>query len=230
VPAEEHTSVRSQIVEGLRVARSRPVVRFTLAVSAAVFVCWSTFLVIEPIYVRETLHGSATLLGLFQTAFGVGMVATGLLLPRFGDRVATPRALAVSVLLSGLAAVTYVGTGSVVVAFVGVFLWGVDVAFFSAPSRTLLQRATPIEAHGRVLSLFTTVESWASMLAIPLAGVIAEQIGVRGLAFIAAAITTTAGAIGLFRAPPAPQTRLEEQDPEFRGLVPREPDSVPWSA
>jgi predicted MFS family arabinose efflux permease len=222
VAVAAHQRLRTEIAEGIRVARGRPVVRFTLAISAAVFLCWSTFLVIEPIYVREILHRSASLLGLFQTAFGVGMVGTGLLISRVGDRVATPRALAVSVLLSGFAAVAYVGTRSVAIAFVGVFLWGVDVAFFSAPSRTLLQRATPVSTHGRVLSLFNTVESWVAMLAIPVAGVVASAVGVRGLAFIAASIATTAGVVGLFTAPPAPQTRLEEQDPGFGGLVPRE--------
>ena len=38
-----------------------------------------------------------------------------------------------------------------VVAFVGVFLWGVDTAFFYVPARTLLQRYAPAAFHGRVL-------------------------------------------------------------------------------
>ncbi|MDQ1374331.1 MAG: hypothetical protein QOJ09_1669 [Actinomycetota bacterium] len=195
------TRMRTEIADGFRIARGAPVVRFTLLVSAAVYVCWSSFLVIEPIYVRETLHRSPSLLGLFQTAFGVGMVGTGLLLPRLGQRVATPRALAASVMLSGFAAVVYVGTGQIVIAFLGVFLWGVDVAFFSAPSRTLLQRATPVSAHGRVLSLFNTVESWVSMVTIPVAGLVASAIGIRGLAFIAAAVATAVGFAGFLRAP-----------------------------
>jgi predicted MFS family arabinose efflux permease len=224
VVPEVRTRLRTEIAEGVRIARGQPVVRFTLAISAAVFLCWSTFIVVEPIYVRETLHRSATLLGLFQTAFGVGMVGTGLLLPRLGDRVATPRALAVSVVLSGFTAVAYVGTRWIAVAFVGVFLWGVDVAFFSAPSRTLLQRATPASAHGRVLSLFNTVESWVAMLAIPLAGVVASAVGVQGLAFIVAAVATTAGVIGLFT---APQTRLEEMALQNEVPFPRESDVLP---
>jgi MFS family permease len=203
--AAVRTRVTQEITEGLRVARREPVVRFTLWLSAGVFLCWSSFLVVEPIYVRETLHRSATTLGLLQTAFGVGMVSMGLLLPRLGERVATPRAVAASVLLSSVAAVVYVGTGSVVVAFVGVFLWGVDVAFFSAPSRTLVQRATPVASHGRVLALYATVESWASMITIPLAGALALAIGVRGVAFVAAAIAAVAGVAGLLRAPPAPE-------------------------
>jgi MFS family permease len=219
VAMEARTRLRTEIAEGVRQARSRPVVRFVFAISASVFLCWSTFLVVEPIYVREILHRSPSLLGLFQTAFGVGMVGTGLLLPRLGDRVATPRVLAVSVLLSGFTAVAYVGTRLIAVAFVGVFLWGVDVAFFSAPSRTLLQRATPASSHGRVLSLFNTVESWVAMLAIPLAGLVASAVGVQGLAFIVGAIATTAGLIGLFTAPP---TRLEEVGYRIGTPLPRE--------
>jgi MFS family permease len=199
-----------EVVEGVRLARHQPVVRFTLAISAGVFLSWSTFLVVEPLYVREILHRSPTTLGLLQTAFGVGLVGTGLLLPRLGDRVATPRAVAASVVLSGVAAAIYVGTDSLLVAYVGVFLWGVDVGFFAAPSRTLLQRATPVNAHGRVLSLFNTVESWVSMISIPIAGVLASHLGVRGVAFLAAGIATTAGALGLLR-PPA-GTRLLDSE------------------
>jgi MFS family permease len=212
VPPAPRVKVRAEIGDGLRTARQQPVVRFVLLLSIGVHVSWSTFLVVEPIYVRETLHRSATTLGLLQTAFGIGMVGTGLLLPRLGDRVATPRALAASVMLSGVAAATYVGTGSVVVAFVGVFLWGVDVAFFSAPSRTLLQRATPMATHGRVLALSATIESWASMAVVPVAGLVAASIGIRGVAFIAAGIASAVGIVGFLRAPDPPDRVLEPTD------------------
>jgi MFS family permease len=204
LPPAPRVKVRTEIAEGLRTARRQPVVRFVLLLSIGVHVSWSTFLVVEPIYVRELLHRSASTLGLLQTAFGVGMVGTGLLLPRLGDRVARPRAVAASVVLSGVAAAIYVGTGLIAVAFLGVFLWGVDVAFFSAPSRTLLQRATPVSAHGRILSLSTTVESWASMAVVPLAGIVASSIGVRGVAFIAAGVASAVGLAGFLRAPAPP--------------------------
>ena len=56
-----------------------------------------------------------------------------------------------------------IGLG-VVLAFVGVFLWGIDVAFFAAPMRTLLQRHTPEHTQGRVLaeSDKSAGRAWAS--------------------------------------------------------------------
>src|SRR5581483_12422524 len=101
-----------------------------LTLSLAVFLTWGTFMVIEPLYARQVLHQTATVFALLQMAFGVGLMGTGLCLPRFGDRFATPRAVAVSVAFSGVAAATYIGTHWVAVAFIGVFFWGIDVGFY----------------------------------------------------------------------------------------------------
>jgi predicted MFS family arabinose efflux permease len=190
-------SLRAEAVEGIAVARRLPTVRRTLLLSGAVFLTWGAFLVIEPIYVRDVLHRSPAVLGLLQTCFGVGLVGAGLLLGRVGDRVATPRAVALSVLLSGLAAALYVGTGSVVVAFVGVFLWGVDVAFFAAPVRTVLQRESPIEAHGRVLALLATLDGWGNVAALPLTGLAIAAVGPRATGVGVGALAVLAGTAGL---------------------------------
>ena len=55
------------------------------------------------------------------------------------------------------------------VAFVGVFLWGVDVAFFYVPARTLLQRYAPAQFHGRVMALNHSLEPAAGIVMTPLA-------------------------------------------------------------
>lgn len=204
------TDFRRDVREGFSLVARQPVLRFTMLLSAIVFVTWSTFVVVEPIYVRDVLDKPAPFFALLQTAFGVGLVSTGLLLPRLGDRVAGPRALSLSVLLSGLTAALYVGTSIPAVAVAGVFLWGVDVAFFSAPSRTLLQRNSPPAAHGRVLSLYQTVHSGADLFALPLAGLAAGAIGVQPAALTVAILPMVAGLVGFrFAArfvtpPPAP--------------------------
>ncbi len=189
-------TLRADVREGFALVARQPVLRFTMILSSIVFVTWSTFVVVEPIYVRDVLGRPATYFALLQTAFGTGLVATGLLLPRLGDRVAGPRALSLSVLLSGLTAALYVGTRIPAVAMAGVFLWGVDVAFFSAPSRTLLQRHSPPAAHGRVLALYRTTHSGADVLALPLAGVAAGIVGVQATALAVAALPVVAGVVG----------------------------------
>jgi predicted MFS family arabinose efflux permease len=146
--------------------------------------------------VRDVLHRSPAVLGLFQTAFGVGLFGTTLLLPRIGDRVASVRALSVSVAVSGVAAAVYVGTHVLAVAFVGVFVWGVDVAFFFPPMQTLLQRVTPVEAHGRVLALASTLDGVGNLAGIPLTGVIVALIGVPATGAVVGGFALTAGAVG----------------------------------
>ena len=210
-PVEERqrTALWTEIVEGFRLARGEAVIRHTLLMSVAVFATWSVFMVIEPIYVREVLHESATVFALLQVAFGVGLVATSLFLSRLGDRAATPQLVAGSVLLSGLAAAMYVGTTSTAVAFVGVFLWGVDVAFFSTPSRTVIQRAAPPWAHGRVFSLLWMAHNWADVTVIPVAGLASAAYGVRTAGLVAAAAAGVAGTVGLAR---LPEGALERED------------------
>jgi predicted MFS family arabinose efflux permease len=193
----ERSNLRAEVREGFAIVHRTPVLRFTLLLSTIVFLTWGAYVVCEPIYVRDVLGKPASFFALLQTAFGIGLVATGLLMPKLGDRVAGPRALSVSVILSGLTAALYVGTRIPAVAMVGVFLWGVDVAFFSAPSRTLLQRNSPPEAHGRVLALYRTMHSVADVTALPLAGLAAGVIGVQATALSMAALAFVAGLVAL---------------------------------
>ena len=195
-PAQREPIV-AEALAGIRVARREPVIALTLALAGAVFLTWGAFFVLEPLYVRDILHKSASVLGLLQTSFGVGLVGTGLLLPRVGPRVATARAVALSVAVSGLAAALYVGTRSEPVAFGGVFLWGGDVAFFSTPVRTLLQRAAPVEVHGRVLALVTTLQGWGNVAALPLTGLLISALGVQAAGMTAGAFAVIAGSAGL---------------------------------
>lgn len=193
----EKPRLRDDLAEGWEVARTSPVVRFTLLLSVAVFLTWGTFLVIEPLYVRDVLHRSSTVFAMLQMVFGVGLVSAGLTLPRFANSAADPRVLAASVLLSGVAAAAYIGTRWLAVAFIGVFLWGVDVAFFVTPARTLLQRGSPMRTHGRILGLFNSLQSWANVLALPLAATVASAWGPRAAGLAIAGVAVAAGTGGL---------------------------------
>ena len=199
-------TLRAELAEGFTQVRTSPVARYVLTLSLAVFLTWGTFMVIEPLYARHVLHQSATVFAMFQMVFGVGLMGTGLLLPRFGDRFATPRAVAVSVGFSGVAAATYIGTHWIVVAFIGVFFWGIDVGFYFAPAQTLLQRGTPMSAHGRVMGLFNALNSWASVIALPLAATLAGAEGPRFAGLCISAVAVGAGALGLLRHPSSPPT------------------------
>src|SRR4029077_16009177 len=165
--AERDTTWR-ELRDGLGLARRTPGLRWALVVVASVYLLWALFGLLEPLYVRDVLGESDSVFALLQTVFGVGLVLTSLALAKIGERVARPRVVAIAVVVSGLTAALYLGTQSLAVAFVGVFLWGVDVAFFYVPAKTLLQRYAPTAYHGRVLSLNQSLEAFGGMVVTPL--------------------------------------------------------------
>lgn len=172
-------SVFAELREGIDVARQVPAVRWTLALSATTFSLWALFAVLEPLYVRDVLGQSDTVFALFQTVFGVGLVGGGIVLALLGDRLARPRYVAMATVASGLTAAAYLGTRSVVVAVLALLVWGAEVAFFLAPAKTLLQRYSPIVAHGRILSLNQALEPVADVVASPIGAAAVGLIGVQ---------------------------------------------------
>jgi predicted MFS family arabinose efflux permease len=164
--------------------------------------------------VRDVLGRSDTVFAALQAVFGVGLVGAGLALATRGNRLATPGNVAVATVVSGATAALYLGTRSVAVAFAAVFLWGVDVAFFHVPAKTLLQRYSPVTAHGRILSLNQSIEPLAAIVVTPVAAVAVGALGVRLLGIVGGALTAVAGIVALrlargLLAPPS-QVAVEE--------------------
>jgi predicted MFS family arabinose efflux permease len=194
LPAE---STWRELRAGVKLARHNDGLRWTLCVVASMYALWALFGLLEPLYVRDILHESDTVFAMLQAVFGVGLVATGLVLAAVGDRVARPRYVAIATILSGATAALYVGTESVAVAFVGVFLWGVDVAFFYVPAKTLLQRYAPLAYHGRILSLNQSLEPLADLFMTPLGAVALGVIGVQVLGIVGGACAAIGGIVAL---------------------------------
>jgi sugar phosphate permease len=194
-PDAHAMSTWRELREGFSLARRSEGLRWTLAVASCVYLLWAAFGVLEPLYVRDVLGGTDQTFALLQTVFGVGLVLTGLALAVVGERIAKPRYVAIAMIVSGATAALYLGTESTVVAFVGVFLWGVDTAFFYVPARTLLQRYAPARFHGRVLSLNQSLEPTASILVTPLVALALGIVSVRVLGVTAGACAMVGGVI-----------------------------------
>jgi predicted MFS family arabinose efflux permease len=209
VPSEHTTSTWRELRDGLGLTRRNDGLRWTLAVASGVYLLWAAFGVLEPLYVRDVLGASEEVFALLQTVFGAGLVLTGLALAVVGERIARPRYVAIAMVVSGLTAALYLGTRSEVVAFVGVFLWGVDTAFFYVPARTLLQRYAPTAFHGRVLSLNQSLEPAAGIVMTPLVAVALGVVSVQVLGVTAGVVATVGGFVmlrlarGLGPPPPA---------------------------
>lgn len=186
-----------EVRAGLTLVRRTDGLRWTLGVVGSVYLLWALFGLLEPLYVRDVLGESDTVFAMLQTVYGVGLVGAGLALAALGDRMARPRYVAVAIVVSGATAALYVGTQSLAVAFVGVLLWGVDVAFFYVPAKTLLQRFAPAEFHGRVLSLNQSLEPLAGMVVTPLGALALGVVGVQVLGVVGGAIAAAGGLVAL---------------------------------
>jgi predicted MFS family arabinose efflux permease len=181
-------SLWHDLQQGLRVVRRRPAVRDLLALGMSVYLVWGAYAVIEPIYVRDILHRPPSTFALLQAVFGIFLLTNGLLVARFGDRITRVRTIVLAALASAAAAPVYVGTDSLAAAFAGIAVWGAATAWFIAPHRTLVQRATPMAAHGRVMALDSTLRSWGHVIALPSAALLLGAFGVRAAAFTFAAM------------------------------------------
>ena len=184
----EHGSAWLELSRGFAIVRDRVTVRRILELVSSVYLVWGAYAVIEPIYVRDVLHRPASIFALLQAAFGCVLLANALLVTRVGERAAHMRVLRAAVVASAIAAPVYVGTNFVVAAFVGVSIWGGATAWLIAPRDTLLQRATPVQAHGRILAIDNALRSWAHVVALPLAALMVGWFGVRAAAFTFAAV------------------------------------------
>lgn len=195
--AEARESSWRNVRAGFSLVRRTDGLRWTLGVVGSVYLLWALFGLLEPLYVRDVLGESDTVFAMLQTVYGVGLVGAGLALAAVGDRIARPRFVAVAVIVSGATAALYVGTHSLAVACVGVFLWGVDVAFFYVPAKTLLQRYAPTEFHGRVLSLNQALEPAAGMIVTPLGAIVLGFVGVQLLGVLGGAVAAIGGLVAL---------------------------------
>lgn len=179
-PGDDATPVRFRdALEGWKLIVRTPILRRVVSCTFAVHLLYGAALLAEPLYVRDVLERSESVFAALQTAFGICLVAGGIMAAKLGERLASFGWVVLGVGGSGAAAVIYLGTPFVVVAFVGVGIWGAFTAMISGPSRTLLQRSTPARAHGRVLSADFVSGSGAELLGVATAGFLVGTFGVQ---------------------------------------------------
>jgi DHA3 family macrolide efflux protein-like MFS transporter len=177
-PADDPPVRLRDAFEGWKLIRRSDVLRRVVTMTFAVHLLYGAALLSEPLYVRDVLERSPDVFAALQTAFGICMVVGGLVATKVGERMATVRWVGIGVFFSGLSAIVYLGTPWVAVAFLGVALWGIATAVISGPSRTVIQRAAPQRAHGRVLSADLMAGSTGELVGLASAGVLISSFSV----------------------------------------------------
>lgn len=180
-PAALHPRARvprrgGQIREGVRYVLRTPAIRGPMLVMAGVFLFSYNFLVLLPLLAVRTFHGDAASYGAMLALFGMGSLASALLL---ASRVAEPKPdrLAAFALAQGplSMAVGLAPTRPVAWILMPV-LGGVSVAF-AITGNSGLQLTAADEMRGRVMALYSVIALGSIPIGGPIAGWVAQHVG-----------------------------------------------------
>jgi MFS transporter, DHA3 family, macrolide efflux protein len=194
VPAAGHepsSGTWAQLHAGLRAVRTSTGTKQLFTLGFGLWLTFGTFLVLEPVFVRDVLNQPVTTFALLQTAFGVGLVGTGTALSSLRRYLESTSRMGPVIFTAGVAAAVYAATPVLAVTFAASAAWGFCVALFSAPSRTLLLQQTPAEVHGRVLGAWQAANSLGQLLpalAFPVLAGIGTQASLVGCGVLLAVV------------------------------------------
>jgi predicted MFS family arabinose efflux permease len=165
-----------------------------LTLSFGFFFLFGPFYVAMPIHVAEDLHASATVLGAYYTAFGIGAAAGGLAtgyLRRWPLRPTT-----IGIVLTFGAAMLPLGLGAPTGISLTCFaLAGMIWAPYMPTSIALFQRSTTTAKLPQVLAANGSITVLSVPLGTILGGPLVTAIGARGTLLVCAIATLTLGAV-----------------------------------
>jgi predicted MFS family arabinose efflux permease len=178
---------------GWRIILDRPRLLGLIAVTCVFFFLYGPVEVALPVHVAQELHGSAGLLGLYWTVFGVGATLGGLGAGLLRHR--SPWLVVVGIIAGWGAALLPLGlTDAVGPGLVGFAVGGLIYGPFTAICTALFQRSTPPQALSRVLAARSALTIPATALGTLLGGPVVSAIGGRPTLLLSALLTIALGA------------------------------------
>jgi MFS family permease len=174
------SSLVTSLLEGARTVFSSASMRVIVLQNVAMALFFmGSFVVTIPLLVRDVFDGSSQDLALMNGVNSFGLLASVLLLLRFGDVQRPGRALISSHVIGSLA----LGAAGLMSAFMDavaiMLVWGMCGGIAIAMSRTIMQEQAPADQRSRVMSFYGFSFMGAGPLGALLCGFLVEQFGPR---------------------------------------------------
>jgi len=193
------TTIREELVDGVRYATRTPLVALILGLVFAVSTFAMNHSVLVPLFAREVLHEGVRAFGLLMASLGAGAVAGAILVATLGYA----RPSLASVIVPGLG----VAAGIVSLAFVRHFALASVVLFvvgalqivFQNGCNTIVQVTVPDELRGRVMGVYMMVFAGATPLGAAVIGSVAEGAGVPAACLVGGGIALLGALVQLAR-------------------------------
>lgn len=210
VRSDAAASYMTDLRAGLSYVRHHAIVLRVLGFFAIVFVLMAPPGYLTPLLVVRTFGDDVWRLTVNELAFGVGMLAGGVIISAWGgfhDRmrmlVATSFAFGILSICMGLSGDILGLPGSFAVFLGFMLLIGVGVAWFSTTVTTLLQEQVEPEVQGRVFGLLGIVMALAMPLGMLLFGPLADTISVEWILVLTGVLAVLVTFAMAYRAPRA---------------------------
>ena len=192
-------SLRSEIMEGLRFLKRRPVLLSCTMPAMPLFATSGVLIVILVLYVKGVLHVGSIGYGLFFSAFALGGLLGSAMASRLLSRFRPGQVLSAAVPLTALPFVSLYLTNYVGVAAASVSILGVVVGLWNVTTTSLRQTLTPRDLRGRVNSAYRTVATSFAAAGALAGGIVADWIGIPKTLLGCAII------VAMFEAPSLPR-------------------------
>jgi len=192
----ERPSALREMAEGARYLWGRRGLSLLVATSALITFAVAPAAALIPLLVREHFRMGATQYAWMGSAYGIGVVAGGLLLSGWGGFRRRMVTSLVGLVGAGLGLLV-VGAASATafwLALAGIALAGFMVPLNGGPRQAICQSLVPPEMQGRFFTLSDSVHQAMAPLGLGISGPLADAFGVR-LWFLLAALSCIAVAL-----------------------------------
>jgi DHA3 family macrolide efflux protein-like MFS transporter len=189
-------SIGPDIFAGVKFIFTHRAISFVIISMAAGLFAIRCFGALIAVYVRDVLLAGSMLFGALSSLVGVGMIIGTQLVNKLARTRSKDQIVLIGLFGCGLAIVETALFGRVTSTVIGMLGLGFSAAFIMIAAQTLLQQETPREMLGRVSSSMISVLSMAQVVAMSIAGPVAQTVGIRNLYFGSAGLLFVISAIG----------------------------------
>jgi DHA3 family macrolide efflux protein-like MFS transporter len=195
------SAVVDSMRQGFRFIFTHSTISFVILSMTAGMFALRCFGALLSVYVRDVLFSTSAAFGVLNTLIGVGMIIGTQLLTRFARHVPQQNLVVYGLGGMGVAVLITAAFGRMAATAAGMLCLGFCAAAIFITATTLLQQETPHELLGRVMSSLMSLMAASQVIAMFVAGPVAEKSGIRSLYYGSAAMLVGIGIVGHFKLP-----------------------------
>jgi MFS family permease len=188
VEAEGEHSIRDRLMAAWRYTQLAPQLRTLLLTEAIAIVFLAAVEPVEVVYVKSTLGAGDLGYGLLVASWGVGAAVGAFIFARATNRPLAPM-LTGGVFCLGVAYLGYAAAPTLALACLAAFVGGVGNGTHWPSLISAVQKLTPTELHGRLMSAVGSINALCPALGFALGGTVATLASPRGAMLMAGLVS-----------------------------------------